>query len=716
MMVELIPNRENYDDVYPEASDNEDTDEENDDNDRSDAESEAVKILAKEKRQNEDAVKKASEGKACASSRLAMLENYARSIENDRPQDLEACISIYTDQRRKAYEDHFACDTRIGELEQQRKKISKRLTKAMRDTEKEKAKVAKDKMKRMEKKCRAKQEKVEAKNRLRRERSEFWPRNVYSVVLSLDTNSEITPSSSRRASVESLAKMIREDSMDCCQISLSLSYITHFAWWSPRYDLSLNTPNNSGHIIYSAEFCNGTSEVWKDAKVILSTSQTSFHGLAELIPSMQAWHIRLSRETFAEVGDITSGALLSTYEMDYKKRGQAAVSEKVGEPRNALFGIDNSNVTETSFAKYNHMPTPPMRPQASQMQQAQMQQAYQQQAYQQRAQQRAQQQAQMQQVYQHQAQASSLFGRQNAQQSTRGAGLFGNSAGNANAPSGQSLFGMASRQVAGNEDASEAEAEYDGTGETIISELPTLATQESEWSETGMTATYDIPGLRTITPSHTMRRHKIASITLRDVHLSYILVPKLRAAAFLKARIRNTSSITLLKGPVGLTLDGSFLGNASFPRCSAGEPFSLSLGVDPSVNVTYSKPVVKRSQTGVFQKEGSGVYTRTITITNTKSNRSVEGLVLDQIPVSEDERLKIDILQPSGLRSEGDTAKSGVGIAAVGKVTEKWGTARATLKKAGEIRWNINLEASRGVKLVLEYEARFPSTEMVVGC
>lgn len=193
-------------------------------------------------------------------------------------------------------------------------------------------------------------------------------------------------------------------------------------------------------------------------------------------------------------------------------------------------------------------------------------------------------------------------------------------------------------------------------------------------------------------------------------------MPKLRAAAFLKARIRNTSSISLLKGPVGLTLDGSFLGNASLPRCSAGESFSLSLGIDPSVIVTYSKPMVKSSQSGFFQKEGSNVYTRTISVTNTKSNRSIEGLVLDQIPVSEDERLKIDVLQPSGLRSEGDTARRGTGVATVGKVTEKWGTARATLKKAGEVCWNVKLEPSRGVKLVLEYENRFPSTETVIGC
>ena len=67
------------------------------------------------------------------------------------------------------------------------------------------------------------------------------------------------------------------------------------------------------------------------------------------------------------------------------------------------------------------------------------------------------------------------------------------------------------------------------------------------------------------------------------------------------------------------------------------------------------------------------------------------------------------------MRNEGDVAKSGVGIAALGKSTEKWGRATAVLKKGGEVCWDVKIEPGRGVKLVLEYEARFPSTEMVVG-
>ncbi len=159
-----------------------------------------------------------------------------------------------------------------------------------------------------------------------------------SIELSLDTNSDMTPASSRRGSIDSHAKTISEDSSGPCQISLSISYITDAAYRSPRYDLSLNTPTSSGLIIYRAEFCNSTSETWKDTKVILSTSQTSFQGLGEPIPSMVPWHIRLNK-VYGKNNDDGSGALVSTHEMQYNHKGTMAASNKASEPRNAMFGL-----------------------------------------------------------------------------------------------------------------------------------------------------------------------------------------------------------------------------------------------------------------------------------------------------------------------------------------------------------------------------------------
>jgi uncharacterized protein (TIGR02231 family) len=253
-----------------------------------------------------------------------------------------------------------------------------------------------------------------------------------------------------------------------------------------------------------------------------------------------------------------------------------------------------------------------------------------------------------------------------------------------------------------------------------------LEFSESTWEDNGLTTTYEIPQPRTLPPSSQTRRHKIASLTAPNITLSHTAVPKLRSSAFLQAKIRNPSSnITLLKGTAGVTLDSSFLGNMDLPRVSPGQVFQLSFGVDPAIQISYPKPSIKRTTQGIFSKESSQVFTRNIWITNTKSV-PVDVIVLDQIPVSEDEHLKIDITFPRGLIKEGDVVNAGISSkeavagttspASISKSAEslKWGSAVARLKKNGEVAFAAKLESGRGCLLKLEYEARLPSNDRIV--
>lgn len=263
MMVELVPNPDDYETVYPEPED--DGAESEDDQSESDHESDATKALAEKKKRNDDSIMDANEEKKAAESRLAMLESYGRSFEKDRPSNLKDCISEYREERRKAFEIHKESEDKIKSLEKERVKIIKQQAKDSKINTKEREKASKEKRKKLEKKQKLFQENLTAKRRLKEERVQFWPRKIYRVTLSLDTISELTPASSRRGSIDSLAKPTSESSSEPYQIALSVSYITHLAYWSPRYDLSLDTVTSSGLIIYRAEYCNTTSETWKDA-------------------------------------------------------------------------------------------------------------------------------------------------------------------------------------------------------------------------------------------------------------------------------------------------------------------------------------------------------------------------------------------------------------------------------------------------------------------
>ena len=141
----------------------------------------------------------------------------------------------------------------------------------------------------------------------------------------------------------------------------------------------------------------------------------------------------------------------------------------------------------------------------------------------------------------------------------------------------------------------------------------------------------------------------------------------------------------------------------------------MSLGVDPAIRVSYPKPEVKRSTAGLFTKEESSVYTRTITLLNSRasSGQHVNITVLDQVPVSEDEKLRVSTLYPRGLSAGGPGVLTGVSAR---ENEREWGRATATLKKAGEIVWDVALNAGRGVKLTLEYEIAVPTGEHVIQC
>lgn len=107
---------------------------------------------------------------------------------------------------------------------------------------------------------------------------------------------------------------------------------------------------------------------------------------------------------------------------------------------------------------------------------------------------------------------------------------------------------------------------------------------------------------------------------------------------------------------------------------------------------------------------------------------------MDQVPVSEDERLKIEIVQPRGLRVGGESVKTGTianssvsvvptkgmakdvraSVYATGDTGVKWGSAVASVRKGGEVVWNVKLNPGQSVKSMLEYEASFPTGEAVI--
>ncbi|KAK8917862.1 Protein F37C4.5 [Metarhizium anisopliae] len=240
--------------------------------------------------------------------------------------------------------------------------------------------------------------------------------------------------------------------------------------------------------------------------------------------------------------------------------------------------------------------------------------------------------------------------------------------------------------------------------------------EESLIAETSLATSYDLPDLKTLSPRSTSSKHRMARLTLPDVKFSYIAVAKYRAGANLKATIMNTSKNAFLQGPVGLTLDGRFLGHTVLPPCSAGCVFSLDLGVDPAIKVIYDKPGRREAAGASVQKERYNyLLSRTLTLQNNQAlaGKPVPIFVRDQIPVSEDDRLRVEVL--SSTVTHLDSQGLVLGVSEQDALQEKdWDKATATCKEDGEVNWHVTLDACKAVRLVLRYIISLPCGEDVV--
>lgn len=659
---ETVPRAQQFQDQYPNLVDDDDDDNEDStplpgedygvdktpvEHARQELQS-AQAYLAKFRNSQETAVKM-----------LSFLDSYGANMKAQEVDinKLTDFLSVYESQRASASESHEQAFAEIARWTEKVNIAREKRTRAEAAFQKAKDAASREIRREQEKKEREKVQKRLQKQRLIEQRRKFWTDEISRVVVNLDRATAFTPSSSRRQSLTSVTDTsvdtIPSKPLDEDCVNLRLTYVVPNARWAPRYELKISTPKSSAELVYRAEFENNTSETWENAKITFSTSQTFFSGLDEKIPIMEPWHIKLgSASGVAVKGGISTSSIQSKREI----------------MANTTITTNTGNIARhTATGKKKLRSAPGTNPE-------------------------------------------SLFALNTSLADMQGTVPLNQLR--------QARTSMAMRRMAPSaraeaaEDPIEDDDSEDDCGfaaPDLSPETHSITHQDSVRQDYGLTTTYDLPGQRTLEPSTVKRRHVIAELHMTSVTLSHVLIPKLRRAAFLKARITNTTSVSLLRGKAGMTVDGTFLGSTTLPGCEPGHFIDLSLGVDPSVLVTYANPTARRATTGFFSKEDSAVFSRSCWIKNTKKSE-VSITVIDQVPVSEDEHLRIHILEPKGLETENDRAK----LNGLFKDGEN-GSGEVVLEKNGQIRWNIKLRPGKDVRLGLEYESRIPSGQQIVG-
>jgi hypothetical protein len=96
-------------------------------------------------------------------------------------------------------------------------------------------------------------------------------------------------------------------------------------------------------------------------------------------------------------------------------------------------------------------------------------------------------------------------------------------------------------------------------------------------------------------------------------------------------------------------MDGSFVAKSRVPDVSPQESFFCSLGVDPSVRITFHPQKKIKSSTGgglLSSKSSVTQFRQRITIKNTRSTSIARLVVRDLVPLSEDARIKLTMISP----------------------------------------------------------------------
>lgn len=165
----------------------------------------------------------------------------------------------------------------------------------------------------------------------------------------------------------------------------------------------------------------------------------------------------------------------------------------------------------------------------------------------------------------------------------------------------------------------------------------------------------------------------------------YKSVPKLDKDAFLVARLPDWSDLNLLSGNTSIYFKGAFKGQAFLDADLAVDTLEISLGRDQSIVVE------RKANKEIDDKRFLGNKTRQtvgwdITVRNNK-NSPINIEVFDQFPLSELESIEVERINSAGAQLD---------------------------EKTGELKWTLEIPASKSEKVAFSYGVKYPTGAIVI--
>ncbi|KAI0264596.1 hypothetical protein BC834DRAFT_826093 [Gloeopeniophorella convolvens] len=232
--------------------------------------------------------------------------------------------------------------------------------------------------------------------------------------------------------------------------------------------------------------------------------------------------------------------------------------------------------------------------------------------------------------------------------------------------------------------------------------------------ESSLAATYHVEGASGI-PSDGVP-HKVSVAVLPfDATIAHVAVPKAQPAAYLEARVTNTSDYRFLPGPVRAFVDDSFVSETMLEDVAPSEAFRCALGVDPAAQVRYARTAARAARTlpSPFGKQWATTACASRTTVANRHPFALRAFVLrDCVPTPDDEkRVSVVLRRPAGLADLEQGKDLEVDVDGK-KKTVRWSELVEGKggKKDGLFEWALEVGAGEEVTMEAEWDVKAPAS------
>jgi uncharacterized protein (TIGR02231 family) len=232
-----------------------------------------------------------------------------------------------------------------------------------------------------------------------------------------------------------------------------------------------------------------------------------------------------------------------------------------------------------------------------------------------------------------------------------------------------------------------AAGEEDGALRKLVPAQP-VAEQRATVDVQAFQAVYAIAGRVSVPATGEAKRVAIDHMPL-DVTLMLRTVPKSSPKAFLYVKMTTARGTPILPGQVALFRDATFVGNGRLPQLAPGEEHELGFGVDDAVRVRHTVLEEKRGESGIISSSKTDTRNFRLSVKNLHE-RAVPVTVIDQLPVSQNADVKVELLAK--------TAPS----------------KRDLDDKRGVLAWELKLEPDEEKSIEFGYTVSWPAGKKIV--